>query len=175
MTNLAFVDTETGGLVAGVHPLIEVAIILEPEDELIHFSLQFKPSECTPQALQTNKALERIDELNEIQESVFDAVGILKDTLDGRVFVGNNPAFDARFLEVFMARGGVKPTWHYHLVDIKALVAGRARLLPPWSTKEIAEYAKISLPEAAHTAVADCEWNRDVFNSLRLLPKEAAQ
>lgn len=164
MTNLAFVDVETGGLDPMRSPLIEVAIILRPEDELIHFSLPFDFADCTPQAIEIAKLRERKAELDLIREHVFDAIGILKDAFKPeRVFIGNNPQFDAAFLSTFMRRGGVAPDWHYHLVDIKALVAGKYGVEPQWSSRQIAELAGVSLPTAAHTAVADCEWNREVY------------
>lgn len=171
MTDIAFVDIETGGLNPERHPLIEVAIRQWPEEELIHFSVPFDLADCSPQAIEIAKLHERLPELLEIKEHVFDAIGILSDSLDKRVFVGNNPQFDANFLKHFIKRGGLALNCHYHLVDIKALVAGRFRLQPPWTTDEIAEYAKVALPEGQHTAVADCEWNREVFESLHLLPK----
>lgn len=175
MTELAFIDVETGGLNPDIHPLIEVAVIQWPEEELIHFSLPYLITACTPEAIKVAKLAERNAELAEIREQVFDAVGIVWDALKGRVFVGNNPQFDAGFLRAFLARGGRSDPWHYHLVDLKALVAAKKRAAPPWSTAEIAEWSGVPLPEDAHTARADCEWNRDVYKSLHLLPKECEQ
>lgn len=175
MTDIAFVDVETGGLDPRRHPLIEVAIIQWPENELLHFSVPFKLSDCTEQALRTNKVAERIQELDEISEHPRVAMEILEEALSGRTFVGNNPSFDASFIEAFLLRNKsiVHPqVWHYHLVDIKSLVAGAYSLPLPWSTRAIAEICDVPLPENAHTAVADCEWNRDVCKRLGLLEDE---
>lgn len=167
MTELAFVDVETGGINPDIHPLIEVAIIQWPEEELIHFSLPYLITACTPEAIKVAKLAERNAELAEIREQVFDAVGIVWDALKGRVFVGNNPQFDAGFLRAFLARGGRSDPWHYHLVDLKALVAGHLALEPPpWSTTQIADEVGVPLPTDQHTARADCEWNRDVYLAL---------
>jgi hypothetical protein len=111
-------------------------------------------------------------------QHVRDAIGEL---LAGAVLVGSNPGFDDRFLRKLL---GAAP-WHYRPVDIATLAAGsqlgtaralrsfggelRESDLPslPFSSRGLSRWLGVEPPdsEAAHTALGDARWARDVWDA----------
>lgn len=164
---IAFVDIETTGLDPLADQVLEVAIITDDRDYPIHFSVPIDERRASAQALKINRYRERRAELAAIEEHPYDAAALVADALKTKAFVGNNPRFDDAFLRVFLERSGFKAEWHYHLVDIKALVAGRYQLDPPWTTSEIEQAVGIR-NKNEHTALADAEWVRDAYYALDL-------
>jgi DNA polymerase III epsilon subunit-like protein len=168
MTKLVFLDTETTGLDPRRHELLEVGMIIRTDnqigsDKTVHFSLNIDPTRADTKALEVNRYWDRVDELANIQVSESFAENALMLWLQGAVIIGNNPQFDLRFIEAFLR----ETPWHYHPVDLKALVAGRLGLgEPPWSTSDIAEQAQVPIPENAHSALVDARWNRDLYDAV---------
>lgn len=162
-----FLDVETTGLDPVCDQILEVAM---RGDSYFHFALPINEITASAKALEVNRYFERKDELKAITVSEQLALNYFQRGLGGKVVVGNNVQFDLRFIEAFLRRwwcGRNSTPWHYHPVDLKALVAGRYDLGPaPWSTNQIAEAVGIPLPADAHSAVADCEWNRDVYDKV---------
>lgn len=168
MANLAFVDIETTGLDPNKHQIIEIAILTEPFGDTVHISVPFNPGLATNQALMFTKYYERQNALREIRETREDAAQIVFDTMQGHVFVANNPQFDAAFLTKLLKYFDLMPPWHYHLVDIKALAGGALGIAPPWTTDWLAEATEVEFQGDAHTALVDATWVRDVYKSLGL-------
>lgn len=181
MTKIVFLDIETTGLDPRRHQILEVAMIVRgtefPDDKTINFSLPIIESLASPKALEVNRYHERRDQLRKDRLHPILAENVLRDALAGAVVVGNNPQFDLRFIEQWFAANtwraddaerddGATP-WHYHPVDLKALVAGRMGMgPPPWSTSDIAREAGVPLPEGYHSAAVDAAWNRDVYDAV---------
>jgi DNA polymerase III epsilon subunit-like protein len=165
--NTVYLDIETSGLDPFQHEIIEVAMISEDPATEIHFALPFSLRTADPNALAVNKWDRRRLALKGIEITPHKANALFTVYLDGAVVVGNNPQFDLRFIEQFLVRqASSNPTpWHYHPVDLKALVAGRYALGPaPWSTNQIAEAVGVDLDSrAAHTALGDARWNQEVY------------
>lgn len=174
----AFLDIETTGLDPVKHQILEVAIILDPEplailhpdpEYTLHFSLAINPVRASHKALKVNRYEERAFDLKQIEVDPDDAARALVKALSDRVVVGNNTQFDMRFIENFLRQQGADdPTpWHYHLIDVKALVAGMCRLGPaPWLTGKIADAIGVPVPEDAHAAMADAAWNKQVYQAV---------
>lgn len=166
-----FLDIETSGLDPRRDYIIEVAMLRWPERDHVVFALPFDPGDADEQALEINKYWEREEELARREVTLRGANVNFLWGLKDRVVVGNNVQFDLRFIEQWLIDFGATDTtpWHYHPVDIKALVAGRDWRgyhdlgLPPWSTADIARASGVALPANAHSAYADAKWNRDVF------------
>lgn len=100
--------------------------------------------------------------------------------LDGTVLIGSNPAFDAAFLGRFLR---VHPLpWHYRVIDVATLAAGyvHARhghaledgeleaVTHPWSSYQLSRAVGVEPPskDAAHTALGDARWARDVYDAV---------
>lgn len=161
----AFVDLETTGLDPAVHDILEVGIVLEnPETTLerVDFSLPVDLRRADAKALAVNHAVERAAELEAKQMPATSAAYMLTDKLAGAVFIGNNPQFDAAFLTEFLRKNGERPTWKYHLVDVKALAGMALGLKPPWSTDQLLSALGLDAV-VAHTALADAEQAREWF------------
>lgn len=161
-----FLDIETTGLDPCKHEILEVVM---RGDSYFDFSLDIDVETADEKALQVNRYFDRIEELRNIQVHPRRAVDFFLRGLGGKVVVGNNVQFDLRFIEQFLRDRGVPtPTpWFYHPVDLKALVAGRYDLGPaPWSTGQIADAVGVPIPDDAHSAAADCEWNREVYRKV---------
>lgn len=114
----------------------------------------------------------------------------LMDILDGAHLVGSNPAFDDRFLTKLFNEAGLPPRWHYRTVDIAALAVGHLYgqaytltkqncdaeyynradnlLADGWRSYELSRLMGIEPPnkEAAHTALGDARWARDVYDAI---------
>lgn len=171
MNPTAYLDTETTGLDPIRHQLLEVAIIHAPDNGVIHFSLPIDLTRADPKALEVNRYHARLPELRQIQVTMPDALQLLINGLQGRTVVGNNVQFDCRFIEAWLREYGpaeVNPApWRYHLVDLKALVAGRYRMGPaPWSTGAIAQRVGVPITEGAHSALVDAQWNKAVYEAV---------
>ena len=87
--------------------------------------------------------------------------------LDGAHMVGAVPSFDAAFLEPFLRRSGQAACWHYHLVDVEALAAGKLGLAPPWDSSELTQALGIEVAEQdKHTALGDARWAKAIYDAV---------
>jgi hypothetical protein len=78
--------------------------------------------------------------------------------------VGNVVSFDEERLRKLLLSHDVVPTWHYHLVDVEALVAGRLGIQPPWNSKALSRAIGIEPPKDQHAALVDAIWARDMYD-----------
>ncbi len=200
---LAFADLETSGL-ADHHEPWEIAFILRiPLVEPIRARFLVYPERMD---LADGKALE-IGRFHERTEGVqlglaghvynlenphekptwSDAPALAKwvaNALDGAVLIGSNAQFDSRMLRLFLARHGLKPTWHYRPVDVGAMAYGylcgqRAAYrdagvmftdgpdIPslPWNSTELAKALGIDRA-GLHEALPDAEFAMAVFDAV---------
>ena len=87
--------------------------------------------------------------------------------LDGATIVGAVPDFDARHLARFLRQHQQAGTWHYHLVDVETLAAGRLRRPPPWNFDSLlAEFGLAYDETERHTALGDARMVRDLYDKV---------
>lgn len=173
MSKIVFLDIETTGLDPQTHEILEVAMIVREDghDKEVYFSQPISLASADPKALEVNRYSRRVPELVKAAIPRPRALALFEVYLRDAVVVGNNIQFDLRFIEEFIynhgnSQDGTRP-WHYHPIDLKALVAGRCGLgEPPWRTPDIAAAIGVPLPSDAHEAMADARWNRDVYDAL---------
>lgn len=77
--------------------------------------------------------------------------------------VGAVPQFDNRMLERWL--GWSHSLWHYHLIDVETLIAGRLGIRPPFDTDVM---TRLALGDdwddsRKHEAAADVEWNLALY------------
>lgn len=85
----------------------------------------------------------------------------------GAHLVGAVPSFDEETLDDMLRRHGHAPAWHYHLIDIEALAAGRLGVAPPWNSRELSlEVGVDSAGFDVHTALGDAQWAMAVFDAV---------
>lgn len=111
------------------------------------------------------------------------------DLINGAHLVGAVPDFDAYRLRQLLGEYGLLPTWHYHLVDIEALMVGylshqnqniQTLRLPndsshktvtlPWKSDHLSTECGVAPPtkEERHTALGDARWAERVYNRVVL-------
>ena len=180
---LVFLDTETTGLDPSRHAVWEVAIIREPAlngsgTEGWSRLLQVDLSTADPGALRINDFYGRyfhgrypfdldVPGARSKIESPDEAARKIAYWTAGAHLVGMVPSFDAAFLERLLRRHGYAPAWHYHLVDVEAMVAGKLGLNPPWRSDELSRAEGVQPSDfARHTAMGDVEWCRAIYRAL---------
>ncbi|MEU0332193.1 hypothetical protein [Streptomyces sp. NPDC006193] len=187
-TNIAFIDCETTHLDAAIGEAWEVAVILRRHDNGrttdTEYVWQFAIDEAAadPEALRIGRYRERhlVDPSwgaaftgpgPILPCSRASAIEAIISVLSGAVLVGSNPAFDDRFLRKLVGPGCAR--WHYRPYDIVQLAAAKVGLEAagplPWSSYALSRAVGVEPPteEAAHTALGDARWARDVYDATR--------
>ena len=96
-----------------------------------------------------------------------DLMQIVEGDTRGAILVGAVPNFDAEVLAARMRAHGLCPAWHYHLVDVETLAAGRLRLQPPWNFDYLLDAFGLKYDEAdRHTALGDARMVRDLYDAV---------
>lgn len=94
------------------------------------------------------------------------AVWIVRLT-HGAHLVGAVPSFDEERMRLACVRSEVVPSWHYHLVDVEALVAGRGPFPPPWNSGELSKAVGVDPAEFdRHTALGDARWAMAIYDAV---------
>lgn len=183
MSNLAFVDTETTGLDSDRHQIWEMAIITESYEFEAHLPVDL--ARADPMALTIGRFYERRPRVAPMLDPgricrirwgaddkwlSMDQRDIAADVarfLDGKHVVGAVPDFDARFLTRWLRANGHAPTWHYHLVCVENLVAGKLGLAPPWDSSALS--AAVGVDRSTfdkHTALGDARWAKALYEAV---------
>lgn len=177
MTPLIFLDTETTGLQPDRHTPWEVAWQLAIHDrgllQLVQ-SEQFIVKVTTREMIAADEValgIGRFEErYYEAREVEFVAGGLagscaLVSRLAGTDkvphLVGAVPSFDHAMLTRWFGWPGFgEGLWHYHLVDVETLLAGKLGLAPPWNSDELTEAVGVKpiRDDLRHTAAGDVQW-----------------
>ena len=168
--NLLIIDTETTGLKAGTHEVIEIAILTEtPEGEIEEWSTKIKPrriEEAHPKALEINGYAANSEAWNNAPD-LDEVAPIVAEKLRSGTIVGHNPKFDIRFIEAMLKEAGIEPRLSHHVIDTVTLAHEH---LTPCGIKNrkldtIREFFGMSA-ENAHTAMQDVRDTRYVYHKL---------
>ena len=107
--------------------------------------------------------------------SVFEAARRVARATHGAHIVGAVPNFDTEVLAALIRKCGLVPSWHYHLVDIEAMVVGYlhgvgkgGEIKLPWDSDEISRLVGVenSPEDEKHTAPGDVRWCRRLYNAV---------
>ncbi|QDM56406.1 DNA polymerase III subunit [Gordonia phage Sidious] len=178
---VAFVDTETTGLDRGDEIWEFAAIIRRPDGSEstvhIHIDHDFEYAATLDEKFRADHD-GRFGAASDMHVySRAGAASIIHAALAGTHIVGVNPAFDARMLDRLLDLAGLKPSWHYHLIDLAAMSLGvilrdGEGVELPWRSDDLAaEVMPMVDPDgeplyARHTAMGDVLWARDWFDAL---------
>lgn len=190
MTHLVFLDTETTGL-GDRCDIWEIGLIVRRDNGAdVEAAWQLCPdlSTAEPTGLRIGRYYERMDAtvahygpgwgktvwplkdgdgkpwtIEEARGFAYDLAG----ALDGATIVGAVPDFDARHLTRWLRKNGQCGTWHYHLVDVETLAAGRLQIPPPWNFDRLLAAYGLEYDEAdRHTALGDARMVRDLYDAV---------
>ena len=160
MSRHCYLDTETTGLSARKHEIIEIAIITEYDDGRIErWESKIKPRRIEaahPKALEINgyspDTWADAPDLDEVAETI-----AMK--LKGATVVGHNIAFDIKFIEAALAESKIDQKVN-HRATIDTITLVREHLLPTGlksaSLDNTRRWLGWSL-DGAHTALQDAE------------------
>lgn len=163
-SKVVFIDLETTGLDPAQHEIWEVGLIVDGQE--CEWQLPVNLAKADPGALRVNRYYERNVGRRELadQPSAGAVAAEVARLSAGRHLVGAVPSFDAAFLAPFLRSHGQCHAWHYHLVDVEALIAGKIGMPPPWNSNELSQ--KVGVDPAQfdrHTALGDARWARALF------------
>jgi hypothetical protein len=191
---VCFVDTETTGLDPDRHAIWEVALITPDGNEHVW---QFGPVDemaADPFALNIGRYWDRrwphdITEVSHI-DAVYEAhtpksrrknfpdrgraitpgptwSRRFRDLTAGLHLAGAVVSFDEERLRRLLHRHGVLHRWHYHLVDVEALAAGKLGIEPPWDSDDLSAALGITVSDdERHTALGDARWARAIYDAV---------
>lgn len=161
---VVFLDTETTGLDPERHELWDIGLVFEDGHEWNPHPKPARLEDADPTALRLTHFYDRAKGKGWTWGNRADVAGILAETLAEKHIVGAVPSFDAAFLERFLRAHGYSPAWHYHLVDVEALAAGKIGAVPPWDSESLSRSVGVE-PDAyeRHTALGDARWARALY------------
>lgn len=165
---LVFLDTETTGLDPDKHEVWEVGLIVRDEggDKEYHWFAQVDLKAAEPIALNVGGFFDRYDASTAIHPSQL--AEELGHIIPARAhLVGNVVSFDEERLRRLLQREGVKPPWHYHLVDVESMIAGKLGLAPPWESDDLSAAIGVAVTEDdRHTALGDARWAMHLYDAM---------
>lgn len=194
LDTLVFVDVETTGVDPATDEVIEVAMV-GLAGESVTFSLAFDETTANPKALEINgwgsrpfppqrTAWYAADQIlgwfgwepDDEPDHRDNPVTWSRDRKVG--FVGKHAHFDAAFLTSFLKRAGAPEVapWTKYVYDLPSLACGRLGISPTICSSGALERHFSLYPQRTHrddgdpyhTALADAEWNRDLYLALNL-------
>jgi hypothetical protein len=193
MSGLVFIDTETAGLDPDRHSIWEVALIT-PDDREHVWQFPVDEMAADPFALNIGRYWDRrwpvgIQEVSDL-DAIYEAHSPksrrrnfpdqgraikpgrnwcehFRDLTAGLHLAGAVVSFDEERLRKLLHQHGVLHRWHYHLVDVEALAAGKLGVEPPWDSEELSRAVGVD-PDgfARHTALGDARWARTIYDAV---------
>ncbi|AER48005.1 DnaQ-like DNA polymerase III subunit [Mycobacterium phage Courthouse] len=167
------VDTECGGLSPNAVLLEIAAVNIDSGEEfrVVPFVTPQQLASAEPEALAINRYYERrvfADALESVEANK-NAFQWLWGMLDGNVFAGSNPAFDAPLIAKLL---NGEP-WHHRKLALESYAAGVLGLpldeLPGLNT--VCELLGV-VNEEAHSALGDARATAECFRILQALAKQ---
>jgi len=172
---LVFVDTETTGLKAGAHQVIEIGAMTSEGAEFVALVRLERGAEVSPDAMRINGIDLRGREWRESAVSLRDALDSFVRWLPtGAVLVAHNAAFDRRMLEGDAARVGVDwPTVEWFCTKTWADDLRKRGALACADSKLHTLCAHYGIPnDGEHRALADVVRMARVFDELSAIGAE---
>ena len=170
MADVCFIDTETLGLDPDVNPVWEIGLIL-PDGTEREWHVKVSDRDISlahPKALEISRFEERYGKTRAIDTPEDVARDLYNTITPGMHLCGAVISFDEERLRRLMWKHGFSPRWHYHLVDIEALAAGKLGMEPPWESRALVEGLGVTIAsgEERHTAMGDAREVKRVYEAI---------
>ncbi len=177
MTRLAFLDTETTSLRPDRRAW-EIGLIVRDErwpgreDSLSWFidREDLDLGNADERALDVGRFYQRHSQFGAgagVAHREREVLEVVERMTRGAVVVGAVPWFDTDVLDQRMRWHGILPSWHYALVDVKALAAGAKKLPPPWRLDDCLAAFGLTYDEAdRHTALGDARMVARLYDAV---------
>lgn len=182
MGPVVFVDTETTGLDPDLHEIWEVGLIT-PDGKEHQWQLPVDLGRADPISLRINRFYERRAGPSGITDLRPFASAFSRLTA-GSHFVGAIPSFDEERLRRLLRANGACPDWHYHLIDVEALIVGylarkvhenenlgytdSLRPSLPWNSEDLSRAVGVEPDADRHEALADARWAKRLYEAVML-------
>ena len=167
--NLLFLDTETGGLSAVDHDIVEIAVILtDPTGQTVikeYCSKVVPEKPVDPVAARINgySAEKWAHDAVPINQAMITVLGMARDTM----MAAHNAPFDKAFVDAAISKHKMRWPGSYHSVDTVGLAMPLLRegLVP--NIKLVTLTAFFNIPhQEAHSAMGDVRACREVYLNL---------
>lgn len=178
---LAFIDTETTGLLPDKHELIEIGLVLVEQslssgNKIVlkivdEYDVKIKPvhiETADQESLGINHYREE-DWADAV--SLKEALQIFADKTVDAMMVGHNVAHDFAFLQKAFAETGVENKMHYHKLDTISIAFAKLYShmeVEKLSLRALCEYLGVE-NKNSHTALSDARATFEVFEKLMAL------
>lgn len=184
MKRLIYIDTETTGLNANKHAIIQLAYIIEIEGQVkargsfrINPFTYRKPREVDKNAMEVHKITEQVlrtyDDASETFEKFLALLNRYITPQERLTFVAYNSQFDIKFVQAWFMDNGRYNDYGYYFtwkdLDVFALTKYMAymQVLPPMKSHTLSAMCEwLGLEFDGHDAVADIEATRDLHYKL---------
>lgn len=183
---ILFIDTETGGLIPGVHSLLSIGLVVWCENEILdtlELNINDGALNVTEQALKINKINIEEHRRNSITpniafQKIIDFIQIHFDvtTSSSITLGGHNINFDVNFLKHFFEinRGSFSAYFSHRYLDTSSILyylylSGKLSK-KVISSSDAFDYFGIKV-ENRHTALGDAVATAELFSKLILLSK----
>lgn len=176
MSALVFMDTETTGLSLD-DDIWEFAAIRREEDGTetrTHLFIEHDMGKCQalPESFRADHRARYTDAAALAPNVAAAEIGALFH--DRPHVVGAVPNFDTERLSLLLTRHGIRPGWHYHLIDVENLAVGYLhgrpgeRSIPlPWDSDTLSRACGVEPPtDERHTAMGDAEWAKALYDAI---------
>lgn len=181
--SVVFVDTETTGLDADRHEIWEVALtrnVEPPQNRDYIWLLPVDLTKADPISLSIGKFHERHPNGNKQSDEQKQKVTPLLTFCQAFArlthethLVGAIISFDEQRLRKLMLSQGIIPSWHYHIVDVEAMVAGLYGIEPPWDSNNLSKLVGVDPTEYnTHTALGDALWAQAIYTAVIKTPQQ---
>lgn len=184
MTPLIFLDCETTGLCPDIHAPWEIAWITAVHDDgelvIVDTYTQFvklshdQAMRADYDALEVGRFAERYT--GQYHATSADVIDDLKTCITTVMeyasthrlphLVGAVPSFDhAMLCNNWLGWPGFgEGLWHYHLIDVEVLVAGKLGIAPPYNSSDLTNALGVTVDdEVRHTALGDVTWAMNLY------------
>ena len=176
MSEVVFIDTETTGLDPDRHEIWDIALVYE-EDGVWKEYQAFLPVDLGKadfRALSIGHFYERYPNTRQSTRPPVDgytpfphALPEIEKLTRGKHLAGAVVSFDEERLRKLFQRQGYCPGWHYHLIDVESLAAGKLGYYPPWKSETLSETLGIDPDNfERHTASGDAWWAKAIYDKV---------